>query len=185
MNFKDKIIGPSNEAAPDKMHTSPLVGPRLQGFISEMSIIQDRARWERDKDQAYRLFLALPEAFSRHGLKGRLVVQVMPRETRFHMSGDWTPNKEQRALIPWLSGQRQMSSFTWNPFNGSRIVFTLSLTLSEDNLSSRNKGKPCLSKMASATSEADKHSFSLSAMVFCHNSVSTRRLQAKNTRFPA
>lgn len=127
---------------------------------------------ERDKDEAHRLFLALPEAFSRHGIKGGLVVQEMPRETRFHMSGDWTLNKEQRALIPWLSGQRKVSCFTWNPFNGSLMVFTLSLTLSEPNyLSSKNKGKSCLSQMESAASKTKKHSFSLSAMVFCLNSV--------------
>lgn len=41
-----------------------------------------------DKDKAYRLFLASLEASSRHGIKGSLALEVMPKETRFHMPGD-------------------------------------------------------------------------------------------------
>lgn len=45
-------------------------------------------------------FPAVPEAFSGHGIKGRLVVQVMPKETRFHMSGDCPTRRAKGIPFP-------------------------------------------------------------------------------------
>lgn len=56
-------------------------------------------------------FLAVPEAFSGQGIKGRLAVQVMPRETRFHMSGD-CPTHRAKGIHPMAFDQRKMSCFT-------------------------------------------------------------------------
>lgn len=80
-------------------------------------------------------------------IKGSLVVQVMPKETGFHMSGDWMPHTVQRALTPLLFAQRKISCFTWKPFKGSLIVSTPSVTLSELNSPySGNRGEALLIK---------------------------------------
>lgn len=80
------------------------------------------------------------------------------RESKEHSSQAFWPKKDE--LFHLKSFQRKA--------NGLHFITHLEWT---QQPLSENMGKPCLSKIASATFKAKKHSSGLSAMVFCPNSV--------------
>ena len=82
INLKDKTTGITNDVTHKNIHHS------YKTRIYKMSTTQVGLDEKGDKDKAYRLFLASLEACSRHGIKGSLALEVMPKETRFHMPGD-------------------------------------------------------------------------------------------------